>query len=64
MIVGIGLPLLEADINFLISPGLMLFAEVELSSKVDSYSLTSIASSMPVSVSSYALSFNSTSLRN
>ena len=32
---GIGLPFAGVDINFMISPGLMMFAEVELSSKVD-----------------------------
>ena len=63
-IVGLHLPLLGACIDFLISLGLMLFAEVELSIKVDSYSLVSIESSIPVSASSYASSSTNKSLRN
>ena len=50
---GIGLPFGGVGVNFLIPPELMLFAEVELTNKVDSHSLTSIISSMSVSASSY-----------
>ena len=62
-IFGISLPLLEADIKFLISPWLMLFTEVELASKVDSDSLTLIASSISMSESSHASSSTRKSLR-